>query len=127
MHPGLIPSLRGPDPAFRAIERGLKQTGITIHDVSDEIDEGSCRYQEAVDVPEGSSVFGLYSQLIETGADRLARYVAGDLQVSLPIRAVDGAGDYTTYPTAQEVAALLKSGRQLITLSEWRQVLSEIR
>src|SRR6185369_768914 len=40
VHPSLLPALRGPDPVFRALERNMTSTGITIHAVDDGFDTG---------------------------------------------------------------------------------------
>lgn len=39
-HYGLLPQMRGADPIFESIRRQFKETGITIHIVTSEIDKG---------------------------------------------------------------------------------------
>jgi methionyl-tRNA formyltransferase len=40
VHPSLLPALRGPDPYFWAIYRGLAETGITLHRLERDYDTG---------------------------------------------------------------------------------------
>lgn len=126
VHPSLLPALRGTDPAFRALERDLSRTGLTIHEVVDRYDAGTILHQELVDIPAGSSVFGLFWLLIRSGADSLARYLAGRLSPQIPTP--DGTpGDYTSHPSAAEIANFRRRGGVLVRFAEWRQALAEIR
>lgn len=126
VHPSILPSLRGPDPVFRALQRGLTVSGVSIHDVADELDAGIIRYQEIIDLPPRASVFGLYDYLIQRGADRLVRFLIGGTY-SLPAISPSIAPDYSSFPTADEVAAFVRSGGRLIGFKEWKQALSEIQ
>lgn len=127
MHPSLLPELRGPDPVFRTIERGVTSTGFTIHSVADEIDAGTILHQEPFAAPPGLTAFGLYLQLIRGGADLLARWLAGDVAPNLQGNFAAGTGDYTTFPTPAEVNAFLRAGHRLVQVSEWRRALSEVQ
>lgn len=126
LHPSLLPELRGPDPIFRALERGLTTTGLTLHEVAEEIDAGQILHQEPRDIPAGLSAFGLYRLMIGEGADLLARWLSGEVTPQTPAPPAPGAGDYTTFPTPQEVGQFVARGGVLISLKEWRQALAEI-
>lgn len=126
MHPSLLPELRGPDPIFRALERGLTSSGLTLHEVSPEIDGGRILHQESREIPAGLTVFGLYSQQIRDGADLLARWLEGGVTPQPPEPPEPGAGDYTTFPTPQEIGKFLAGGGRLMRLKEWRRALREI-
>ena len=41
VHPSLLPSHRGPDPYFAAIDGGDRVTGVTVHRISEEYDTGA--------------------------------------------------------------------------------------
>lgn len=126
MHPSLLPELRGPDPIFRALQRGLTTTGLTLHEVSPEIDGGRILHQESRAIPAGLSAFGLYSLLIRDGADLLARWLEDKVTPQPPDPPEPGAGDYTTFPTPQEVGQFLAGGAALMRLKEWRRALREV-
>lgn len=125
MHPSLLPALRGPDPVFRALERGLTCTGITIHSVEDAFDAGHILFQEEQPLPPQSTHFGAFLTLVRDGARALAEWLAGRRPApSAPVAAEGGpVGDYTTFPTPAEVRAFVKSGRRLVRSREfWRAV-----
>jgi hypothetical protein len=127
MHPSLLPTLRGPDPIFRTIERGLKSSGYTIHRVADEIDGGSVLHQEACAIPAGLTAFGLYLKMIRDGGDLLARWLAGAVPSGPHFRISDGVGDYLTFPTPAEVKRFFDTGHRLIRISECRAALADVR
>lgn len=127
MHPSLLPHLRGPDPIFRALERKLETTGLTLHEVAREIDAGTILHQETRPVPARISHFALYLSLIHDGADRLAQWLAGQLATRVPEKSLAETGDYTTFPTPAEMTAFEKSGGRLVEWAEWRRALSQVR
>lgn len=49
-HPSLLPFYRGPVPSYWCIRNGERATGITLHEVSPEIDAGAVVWQEALDI-----------------------------------------------------------------------------
>lgn len=127
LHPSLLPALRGPDPVFRTLERGLATTGFTIHDVHDDFDAGRILHQETFPIPPGATAFGLFHLLIRGGADLLARWLAGTVTPSVPETSEPTAtNDYRTFPTPAEVAAFHKQGQRLIRLREWREALAAV-
>lgn len=127
MHPSLLPALRGPDPFFRALERGLTTTGLTLHEIAPEIDAGKILHQEQRPIAPGQSVFALTHSLIGDGADVLARWLAGKVASQPPEATMPGAGDYTTFPSPAEVAAFLRSGGRQVRFGEWRRAVAGMR
>lgn len=126
MHPSLLPALRGPDPIFRAIERGLGRSGHTIHEIADAIDAGRVLFQRECTVPANVTAFGLYLQMVREGADLLADWLSGRLQTSSPAAASTDDGDYNTFPTPAEVRRFYRSGHRLITIRELHRAIAEI-
>jgi hypothetical protein len=127
VHPSLLPALRGPDPVFRTLERGLTTSGLTIHRIADELDLGQILHQEEFAVPSGLTAFGLYMKVICEGSDLVARWLAGSVAPAPHFERQFGPGDYTTFPTAAEVERAHRSGRRLVGMSEWRDALSRVR
>lgn len=122
VHPSLLPALRGPDPCFRTIERGLMTGGVTIHSVEDGFDAGHILCQEPRDVPEKASLFGFYVIRMKEGAELLAEWLAGKKTGAgsnpSPASATNPTEDYNTYPTPKEVTRFVKSGHSLIRAGE---------
>ncbi len=52
VHPALLPSFPGLDAVERALEHGVKVTGVSVHFVDEGVDSGPIILQRAVDVPE---------------------------------------------------------------------------
>ena len=125
LHPSLLPDLRGPDPVFRALERKLTMTGLTIHEVAAEIDAGKILHQESREIPPGLTVLGLFEMLVRDGADLLARWLEGRVAAQVPAPC-DQPGDYTTFPTHMEVNQFLAQGGELFRLKEWRRALAAV-
>ncbi len=128
LHPSLLPALRGPDPIFRALERNLATTGLTLHHIDDGFDTGQILHQEVRAVPAGTSVMGFYLQQAKDGAEILANWLAGDLSATGPASrtATETPGDYSTFPTPAEVRAFRKSGKRLYSTGEWLNALRQI-
>ncbi len=51
VHPALLPSFPGLDPIGRALEHGVRVTGVTVHFVDEGVDTGPIILQRAIDVP----------------------------------------------------------------------------
>ncbi len=50
IHPSLLPDLRGATPLVWALKYGLTTTGVTLHELTKDIDEGDIIYQEKVKI-----------------------------------------------------------------------------
>ena len=125
LHPSLLPNLRGPDPFFRALQRDLPTTGITLHMVDDGFDTGSILCQEERPIAPGSSALTFSLTQVRDGAQLLAHWIAGKKENSRVEQA--GEGDYTTFPAPAEVAQFVQSGRTLLRFRELRRALKEVR
>jgi phosphoribosylglycinamide formyltransferase 1 len=51
VHPALLPSFPGLDAVGRALEHGVRVTGVTIHFVDEGVDSGPIILQRAIEVP----------------------------------------------------------------------------
>ena len=51
VHPSLLPALPGLRAIERAVEEGVKVTGVTVHFVDEGVDSGAIVLQEALDLP----------------------------------------------------------------------------
>lgn len=125
LHPSLLPNLRGPDPFFRALQRDLPSTGITLHVVDDGFDTGSILCQEERPVAPGSSALTFSLNQVREGARLLADWIAGKKENSRVDQT--GEGDYTTCPVPAEVAQFVRSGRRLLRFRELRRALKDVR
>lgn len=64
IHPSLLPAFPGTIHAVEeALERGVKVTGVTVHFVSEAVDEGPIIAQEAVGIQPDDDVSSLHARL----------------------------------------------------------------
>jgi methionyl-tRNA formyltransferase len=130
VHPSLLPALRGPDPIFRALERGLVESGVTLHEVANDIDAGNIVAQAARPFfPERSHFHNLW-ELVSFGADWSAGLIATGLPASVPQRpqgTLSEQPDYAGFPSTEEVNGLLKKRLKLFEWVEWRESLKYLR
>jgi methionyl-tRNA formyltransferase len=109
IHPSLLPAFKGVDPVFYARLRGAP-LGVTVHRISPELDSGDIVAQEAYD-PGGSvlaSTVALYARGAQLLVDTLGQ----------PARPQSGAGNYDSWPTRTDVAALRRKGVRLARLRD---------
>jgi phosphoribosylglycinamide formyltransferase 1 len=66
IHPSLLPSFKGMHGIKDAFDYGVKVTGVTVHFVDSELDNGPIILQEAVTVSEGETVEDLEKKIHET-------------------------------------------------------------
>ena len=132
VHPSLLPALRGPDPVFRAMEKGLVESGVTLHEVADEFDSGGVLDQAARPFDTTRSHFHNLWELVSFGADWSARLVAEGLPLenrnpggAAPITPTE-KGDYASFPSTLEVRRFLRGGHRLYTWSEWRAAMNSL-
>ncbi|GAA0194524.1 bifunctional phosphoribosylaminoimidazolecarboxamide formyltransferase/IMP cyclohydrolase [Halobaculum roseum] len=64
VHPSLLPSFPGNDAHRRVLDAGVRQTGCTVHVVTEEVDGGPIVTQEAVPVYEGDDTDDLKERVL---------------------------------------------------------------
>ncbi len=71
IHPSLLPAYRGRHPLNWAIINGEKQTGVTIHHVSERIDEGGVIAHRPVAIEPDDTILDLHWRTVEAGRELL--------------------------------------------------------
>ncbi len=117
IHPSLLPDAKGVDPVFQSMLHGAPPLGVTVHFMNAEFDAGRIVAQQAVVARPGASVFEATALLFRVGADMLAgaidRITAGYAGVPQ-----SGIGNYQSWPSAAETAALRRQGGALVRGSD---------
>jgi methionyl-tRNA formyltransferase len=111
LHPSLLPALRGTDPVFRALARGERRLGVTLHRLAPELDAGDVIAQREAPLVEGESVLGATVRLYALGA-RLLIESLGEIRSGAGT-AQPPSSDYASWPTRAEVAQLRRRGVRL--------------
>lgn len=76
LHPSLLPEFRGLHAVRRALEAGVKETGVTVHFMVEEVDAGPMIFQEAVPILAGDTEETLLERLHPVEHRLLVRAVA---------------------------------------------------
>lgn len=83
LHPSLLPRYRGPNPFFWVLRNGERQTGLTAHQLTGEVDGGEIYWQRAFDIAPGETQGSLRRQLAalagEAAVDIVRRFAGGNL------------------------------------------------
>ena len=86
MHTSLLPRHRGPQPFFWVYHADDRETGVTVHRVSERADQGEVLGQTRFDLPRGYPIPELFYRSSDEGArlivDALARIEAGEIRAS---------------------------------------------
>lgn len=69
LHPALLPRYRGPAPVYWQIRNRERNSGVTLHEVSDRLDAGNVVAQQSFPLSKGASTGSLEELIAETGAD----------------------------------------------------------
>ena len=81
MHRSLLPKYKGLKPLKRALENNEKEAGITVHEMTDELDSGNILCQLKIDIDEKDTEKSLFEKLypIQYTAMHIAitKYFAG--------------------------------------------------
>lgn len=62
-HPSLLPKYRGPSPISWVILNGESETGITIHNLTTKVDEGSVLSQDSINIECNDNLGSLFQKL----------------------------------------------------------------
>ncbi len=75
-HPSVLPLYRGPVPSYWVLKNGEKQTGYTLHVITERIDCGEVLYQEVVSCADVRSEAALNRRIARAALGTLERYLA---------------------------------------------------
>jgi methionyl-tRNA formyltransferase len=69
LHPAMLPRYRGPAPVYWQIHNRERNTGVTLHEVSDRLDAGDVVAQKSFPLPQGTTAGRLEESVAEFGVD----------------------------------------------------------
>ncbi|TDI38341.1 MAG: formyl transferase [Acidobacteria bacterium] len=130
LHSGLLPSYRGVLATLQALLAGDDEIGCTLHFILDAtIDTGPIVDEARVPVDANGSLFGHVLSLYEPGArlveKAIATLMAGEALDTRP--KTPDAGNYFTFPTAEELVRFASLGYPVFKASEYRSLLARYR
>lgn len=119
VHPSLLPSYAGTGPIFRALARGERRAGTTLHEMSEKVDEGRVVHRVAVEIEPDDTHFSLYRRCTMAALSPLLDYVRATrrgAEVRTAPRAPDLEPSYfsTSDSCARDLELFLRHGRRFI-------------
>jgi methionyl-tRNA formyltransferase len=111
IHPSLLPAFKGVDPVFYALLRDAP-LGVTVHRIAPDLDSGDIIAQRRLEHIPGASVLSETVVLYTEGASLLVE------SLGMPAGLQVGSGNYDSWPTRAEVAALRRKGIRLARLRD---------
>ncbi|OOO02871.1 MAG: Bifunctional polymyxin resistance protein ArnA [Chromatiales bacterium USCg_Taylor] len=112
VHGAPLPRYRGLMPAFWALKYNEAVTAVTVHDLSDKLDNGSILAQREVAISPGDTWDSLVRKTKAAGAELLVEVIR-QIQDGREQRRpnLDEQATYFSFPTAADRRAFVKSGR----------------
>ena len=89
VHPSLLPRWRGAAPIQRSIEAGDKLSGITIMQMTEELDKGDIIYQEPIRIDDNDSSSSMHVKFISIGVDCLMNTLESILESNFMLHPQD--------------------------------------
>ena len=123
VHWALLPRYGGIAPYFWVLRNGERETGVTVHLMAPELDTGSILRQRRVAIEPHDTALGLQLKLTEVGAEELIAALL-ELPDSLARASAQNltGRSYFTWPDRADVRALLRRGRRLARLRDYRRM-----
>jgi len=115
IHHAPLPRYKGMMPTFWQMYHGEKKVGVTVHYMSEKLDEGEVLLQSELEIEPGESLDHLIRRSKRHGAHCMAEalgQIASQRQVVLKADGADGS--YFTFPTLEEIKAFHRRGLRAI-------------
>ncbi|HOP40289.1 MAG TPA: formyl transferase [Geobacteraceae bacterium] len=115
IHHGMLPQYRGMLPNFWQMFHGEKQAGITVHEMSEKLDDGRIIIQEAEEIRPDETLDALIRRTKRRGArvmiKAIERIKSGDVTYR-ENRAEEGS--YFTFPSRRDVLEFKRRGKSIL-------------
>jgi methionyl-tRNA formyltransferase len=115
IHHGMLPRYRGMLPNFWQMYHGEKRAGITVHEMSEKLDDGGIIIQEEVEIGPDETLDALIRRTKRLGARVMIRAIglikSGEVSYR-PNRAEQGS--YFTFPSRQDVREFRRRGKRIL-------------
>ncbi len=115
IHHAPLPRYKGMMPTFWQLYQGERTVGLTIHYMTEKLDDGDALLQEQLPVQDGEVLDHLIRRSKRHAAHCLARVLRGIATDSLVTRALnEEKGSYYTFPTMGEIREFQRRGFRAI-------------
>ncbi len=114
IHCSLLPMYRGMLPTFWVLALGEKETGVTIHYMNENLDDGDIILQERVPIHEKDTFHSLVTRLKADVAPRLLLKALENMEKGTvePTENNRKCASYFSFPQKEDIKQLRKNGRR---------------
>jgi len=115
IHGALLPKYRGKLPSFWVLANEEEKTGVTVHYMNKELDDGPIIVQREVPIRSNDTLHSLVLRSkVEYGAPALAEAVRQIIEGEVEPRENDGEeASYFSFPTPEAIKLFRERGRQI--------------
>ncbi|WP_103019488.1 methionyl-tRNA formyltransferase [Salinibacter altiplanensis] len=115
IHGALLPKYRGKLPSFWVLANGEKKTGVTVHYMNEELDDGPIIVQREVSIEPDDTLHSLVLRSkVKHGAPTLAEAVRQIMAGDVDLRDNDEEeATYFSFPTAGAIQRFQERGRKI--------------
>ena len=115
LHPSLLPDFKGVDPGFFMLLNDAKSVGVTVHLISECVDEGDILLQKPLRDLNVNSLMSMNMELFQLGAEAVIEVISSETWTPQP-QVIDGR--YDSWPTKEQVKSF-RHRYPLLKLKEW--------
>lgn len=113
VHSSLLPDYRGVSPSFWTLLNDEEETGITVHQMADEIDTGAYLRQESVPIYPDDTLHSLNTRVAERGSEVLVQALEEIRNEAESLEHPESEqGSYYSMPTREDVREFRRRGNQ---------------
>jgi methionyl-tRNA formyltransferase len=102
LHPSRLPDYRGPEPLFWQLRDGISPVGVTVHWMSEALDQGDIAAQRDVPLPDGVDWRSIERRCAETGGALLVEVFDQLEQGQIKRAPQPEGGSYQPMPAADD-------------------------
>ena len=114
IHAALLPNYRGFNPSFWVLYNDEKYTGVTLHKMSDNLDQGAVIEQEKINIEKNETWFSLQNKVVNVGIDVLKSIFPRLTNNNLEFKKINGKGSYYSKPCIKKGKEFRKRGKRFI-------------
>lgn len=119
IHSSLLPRYAGLAPYYWVLSHGEVTTGVTVHYMTDNFDDGDILVQETLAIPAQTTAFALFRQLSVIGSAALLRAVELALKKYPGTKQTLQARSYYSHPSSESYKQLRKFDHRLWRISDF--------
>jgi methionyl-tRNA formyltransferase len=113
IHAALLPRYRGMMPSFWVLAKGETATGVTVHHISNKIDQGNILIQMPIEISPQDTLHSLQTKVANIGAIALLKALK-DIDSNPIGYPQEGTAMYYSFPTKEDANEFRKRGRKFI-------------